>query len=110
MIRYTIKNQLKDGFVEYSLHDGRDVDYAGVQKLGRYEDIDENPERLVKVKKALEIIKEVDLKVSSFIEDWCNNSEDCYADYVHLCNDYHNDGYKRILLKEEFNLLIEVLA
>ena len=41
MRRLTIKNQLKNGLVEYLSHETRDADYACIQKLGRYEDIED---------------------------------------------------------------------
>ena len=40
MNRFTIKNQLKNGLVEYLSHETRNADYACIQKLGRYEDIE----------------------------------------------------------------------
>jgi len=68
-----------------------------IDKLGQYEDIDESPEHLAKIKKALEIIKEKNVWVYHLKQ--CNSLEEyneVFTDELHLT-------------QEEYDLLKEVL-
>jgi len=80
-------------------------DSKRIQKLGQYEDIDENPEHLAKVSKALEIIKEKKVNVSLLFNT--NNYLD-YNDHVCRAQIYLHSNAE-CLTKEEYNLLKEVL-
>ena len=80
-------------------------DSKRIQKLGQYEDIDENPEHLAKVSKALEIIKEKKVNVSLLFNT--NNYLD-YNDHVCRAQIYLRSNAE-CLTKEEYNLLKEVL-
>lgn len=78
-------------------------DSKRIQKLGQYEDIDESPEHLADIKKALEIIKEKQVNVRRAIilretyEDYLENYGELFA---------HCES---ILTQEEYDLLKEVL-
>lgn len=73
-----------------------------VNKLGQYEDIDEDPEHLAKVKKAFEIIKEKRVDIGRLLIS--KNVEE-YNDYV-FC--YYHVGLFG-LMQLEYDLLKEVL-
>ena len=68
-----------------------------LNKLGQYEDIDDNPKHLAKIKKALEIIKEKDVDITSFR---CSSSLENY--------NLKENGFIP-LTQEEYDLLKEVL-
>lgn len=83
------------------------------QKLGEYEDIDESPEHLAKVKRVFDIIKKKGVNVGNFkdmLEDWKDITFKDYLNYrvengYELQNDY--DTILHPLTEEEFNLLKE---
>lgn len=54
-------------FCEIDASDGKPNIQEHVKKLGLYEDVDESPEHLAKIKRALEIIKEKQIDVRMFI-------------------------------------------
>ena len=70
-----------------------------IMKLGQYEDVDESPEYLAKVKKALEIVKEKKVDTEKL---WL--LANAYA--------YNNFGKVHVipLTDDEFDLLTEVLS
>lgn len=76
-------------------------------KLSEYEDIDEDPKQLAKLKQALEIIK--DKRVDYYqdiIESW---SYEEYLDNFTYQQSIGDWKEKELLTKEEYNLLKEVL-
>lgn len=68
-------------------------------KLGQYEDIDESPEHLAKIKKALEIIKEKP-QATLWLIQHCDKEME-YDDMLFL--------FKEDVTKEQFDLLKEEL-
>ena len=75
-----------------------------IDKLGQYEDIDENPSHLEKIKKAFEIFVDKDINIG-FLQK-CN-SVDEYNDMCEYVT--HNGVYVETLTQEEYDLLKEVL-
>ena len=68
-----------------------------VNKLGHYEDIDESPEHLEKIKKALEIIKNKWVNIEVLIQS-------------KTLDDYNTTLCVHDLTKKEYDLLKEVLT
>lgn len=79
------------------------------QKLGQYEDIDENPNHLTKIKKALETLKEI-LHIKIHIDE----EENVAMLYVDVVKDFKTKEFTHLVLgyvqdKEKYDLLKEVL-
>ena len=70
------------------------------KKLSQYEDIDENPKKLAKIKKALEIIKNKAVDIKDIYK---------YADYSQYNYALLGVPFEFRLTPEEFDLLKEVL-
>lgn len=85
---------------------------ACANKLGQYEDIDESPEHLAKIKRAFEIIKTKKLDVCSFINYFVERN-DSYETYVLYFEKPIEIDYcvisEELLTEEEFNLVKEWL-
>ena len=80
-------------------------DSKRIQKLGQYEDIDENPEHLAKIKKAFDIIRDKKVDVVQIMEnpDWDNVIWYNTSFTGVLC-----EGW-RMLTQEEYDSVKEVL-
>ena len=79
-----------------------------IDKLGQYEDIDENPSNLEKIKKAFEIIKEKKVDTDSLFAIWdMKNIDD--EECLKLYNNPRTIYGKPKLTQEEYDLLKEVL-
>ena len=92
------KKIVDNTYCPIALGDSYEVANSKIQdKLGQYEDIDEDPEHLAKVNKALEIIKE------KIVDYWlltlCNSREEYNSD----------EPLYRQLTQEEYDLLKEIL-
>lgn len=85
-------------------------------KLGKYEDVDESPEHLSKVKQAFDVIKEKKVNVPSLITLF--KSQTSYEDYEQLWDNdirwqltknWDIQFSRKKLTREEYDLLIEML-
>ena len=79
-----------------------------IQKLGQYEDIDESPEHLAKIKKSLEIIKEDFFTFIVFKEEKHESKTGETITYYFI--DFNRGDYRVYLPKEKWDLLKEILA
>lgn len=78
---------------------------ACADKLGEYENIDESPKHLAKVKQAFDVIKEKRVNVSLLL-----NTKDYYDYNDHVCRaQIYLHSYSKCLTQEEWNFLREVL-
>lgn len=108
---YTFRNQDDYLCTEFFLVDDspEGVENAA-EKLFAYEEIDEDPNHLAKIKKAFEIIKEKKVNVESFVNT-CSKMP--YKQYKFMWEEGCFMGVKmtskEFLAKEEYDLLKEVL-
>lgn len=81
---------------------------ACADKLGEYENIDESPEHLAKVKRAFDIIKEKRVNVDNFLNHIKKDTD--YKEYKRLCGLYKIMVFSdKALTEEEYESVKEVL-